>query len=154
MQTLSSASRTCIASASAVEWTATVAMPSSFAARKIRSAISPRFAIRILSNIFRLFDHEQGLAEFDWLAVLDEYRRHGAGPGRCDLVEGFHGFDQQQLVADRDARADFDERLRLGRGFPIGGADHGRGDRAGMAGRRLPAWRGVAGPGRAGGGQR
>src|SRR5687767_14207642 len=51
MQTLSSASLTCMASASAVECTATVAMPSSFAARKIRSAISPRLAMRILSNI-------------------------------------------------------------------------------------------------------
>src|SRR2546421_950294 len=51
MQTLSSASRTCIASASAVECTATVAMPSSLQARSTRSAISPRLAIRILSNI-------------------------------------------------------------------------------------------------------
>src|SRR5215207_9472232 len=51
MHTLSSASRTCMASASAVECTATVAMPSSFAARRMRSAISPRFAMRILSNM-------------------------------------------------------------------------------------------------------
>src|SRR5258707_4713779 len=51
MQPLSSASRTCMASASAVECTATVAMPSSLQARRIRSAISPRLAIRILSNI-------------------------------------------------------------------------------------------------------
>src|SRR5580658_4520427 len=51
MQTLSSASRTCMASASAVECTATVGMPSSLHARKTRSAISPRFAMRILSNI-------------------------------------------------------------------------------------------------------
>ena len=39
MQTLSSASRTCMASASAVECTATVGMPSSLHARKTRSAI-------------------------------------------------------------------------------------------------------------------
>src|SRR3954451_8807379 len=51
MQTLSSARRTCMASASAVECTATVAMPNSLQARKMRSAISPRLAIRILSNI-------------------------------------------------------------------------------------------------------
>src|ERR1700730_11291492 len=51
MQTLSSASRTCMASASAVECTATVAMPSSLHALKMRKAISPRLAIRILSNI-------------------------------------------------------------------------------------------------------
>jgi hypothetical protein len=51
MQIASSAMRTCIASASAVECTATVAMPISRAARITRSAISPRLAIRILSNI-------------------------------------------------------------------------------------------------------
>src|SRR5215510_11112972 len=51
MQTLSSASRTCMASASAVECTATVAMPSSLHARSTRNAISPRLAIRIFSNM-------------------------------------------------------------------------------------------------------
>src|SRR5882672_9462227 len=51
MQTLSSASRTCMASASAVECTATVLMPISRQARWMRSAISPRLAIRIFSNI-------------------------------------------------------------------------------------------------------
>ena len=40
-----------IASASAVECTATVAMPSSLQARSTRNAISPRLAIRILSNM-------------------------------------------------------------------------------------------------------
>src|SRR5260370_41866524 len=40
-----------MASASAVECTATVAMPSSLQARRMRRAISPRLAIRILSNI-------------------------------------------------------------------------------------------------------
>src|SRR5580658_4873320 len=105
MQTLSSASRTCMASASAVECTATVAMPSSLHARRIRSAISPRLAIRILSNMSfqgrvansewrlvkvkslfathhslfaRLFNDHQRLAEFDRLAVFDENLRHGA----------------------------------------------------------------------------
>ena len=53
MQTLSSASRTCMASASAVECTATEGMPSSLQARRTRSAISPRLAMRILSNITR-----------------------------------------------------------------------------------------------------
>src|SRR5438874_12498270 len=55
MQTLSSARRTCMASASAVECTATVAMPSSLHARRMRRAISPRLAIRILSNIVTAF---------------------------------------------------------------------------------------------------
>jgi hypothetical protein len=51
MQMASSAMRTCIASESAVEWTATDRMPISRQARTTRSAISPRLAIRIFSNI-------------------------------------------------------------------------------------------------------
>src|SRR5260221_9050989 len=46
MQTFSSAKRTCSASASTDECTATDLMPSSRQARITRSAISPRFAIR------------------------------------------------------------------------------------------------------------
>ena len=63
-----------MASASAVEWTATVAMPSSWQARWMRSAISPRLAIRILSNIgaSASLDDDQRLAELDRLGVLDE----------------------------------------------------------------------------------
>ena len=45
MQIAWSARRTCIASASAVECTATVWMPISWQARWMRSAISPRLAI-------------------------------------------------------------------------------------------------------------
>src|SRR3977135_3955366 len=102
MQTLSSASRTCMASASAVECTATVAMPSSLQARRMRNAISPRLAIRILSNILslqrgewriasgewiknnyslfaiRLLNNHQRLAVLDRNAVLDQNLRHRA----------------------------------------------------------------------------
>src|SRR5579872_7269431 len=119
MHTLSSASRTCMASASAVEYTATVEMPSSLQARNTRSAISPRLAIRILSNIvplnmgewrmassewklfairyslFALLDYHQRFAEFDRLAVLDEDLRHGAGARRGNLVHGLHRLDDQ-----------------------------------------------------------
>src|SRR3954465_15865216 len=104
MQTLSSASRTCMALASAVECTATVAIPSSLQARRMRRAISPRLAMRILSNIFphrangeerkangktagircspfaysilRLFNNDERLAELDRLAVLDQDLGH------------------------------------------------------------------------------
>src|SRR5215475_2505831 len=121
MHTLSSASRTCMASASAVECTATVGMPSSLHARSTRSAISPRLAMRIFSNIFaayaclrqalsdtgvarcsgpghswsaaRSFDDHQRLAELDRLAVLDENLRHGAGARGGDLVHRLHRFD-------------------------------------------------------------
>src|SRR3974390_3392840 len=116
MHTLSSASRTCIASASAVECTATVAIPSSLQARSTRKAISPRLAMRILSNMlclgsgdwgvgggkwknsvlpnrysplpapYSLFHNHQRFAELDRLAVLDQDLRHRAGARRRDMV--------------------------------------------------------------------
>src|SRR5512143_1215246 len=51
MATASSASRTWRAFASASEWTATVRIPRRRAVRMTRQAISPRFAIRIFSNM-------------------------------------------------------------------------------------------------------
>ena len=51
MQTLSSASRTCIESESTSECTATVEIPHSLQALTILTAISPRFAINIFLNI-------------------------------------------------------------------------------------------------------
>src|SRR3982074_2801610 len=88
----SSASRTCIESASAVEWIATVAMPISLQARLTRRAISPRFAIRTFSNIAdqpeldmrcdSLLDQHQGLAKFDRLRIMDVDFRDPAGSRR------------------------------------------------------------------------
>src|SRR4051812_43408748 len=118
-----------MASASAVEWTATVAMPSSFAARRMRNAISPRLAIRILSNI-GLLDDDQGLAVLDRRPVLDEDRRDGAGARSRDFVERLHGLDEEDLVARLDLRPDFHEGLRVGRRLAVGGSDHGREDGA------------------------
>src|SRR5258706_13224492 len=51
MHTSSSANRTCSDSRSASEYTATVCTPSSRHARMMRSAISPRLAIRTFLNI-------------------------------------------------------------------------------------------------------
>src|SRR6187397_3218131 len=107
MQTLSSARRTCIASASAVECTATVGMPSSLQARSTRSAISPRLAIRIFSNMAigrttraRLsFDDHQWLAELDRLGVLEQDLADYPVARRRDLVEGLHRLDDQERVA-------------------------------------------------------
>src|ERR1700690_2875938 len=118
MQTLSSARRTCMASASAVECTATVAMPSSLQARSTRSAISPRLAIRILSNIQtpRSLDDHQRLAVFHRAAVLDQDLDHRAGARRRDLVHGLHRLDDEERVARLHHAADVDElpRTRLG----------------------------------------
>src|SRR5512140_2525877 len=110
MQTLSSASRTCMASASAVECTATVWMPSSWQARSTRSAISPRLAMRILSNIAggdpRLLDDHQRLTEFDRLAVLDQNFGDRSGARRGNLVHGLHGFNDKERIAHGDLAAD------------------------------------------------
>src|SRR3972149_37075 len=80
MQTDSSASLTYLASVSATEYTTTVRMPSSRQARWMRSAISPRLAIRIFSNTSA--DEEKRLTVFDRLAVFDQDRLdHARGGG-------------------------------------------------------------------------
>src|ERR1700687_5582627 len=105
MHTLSSARRTCMASASAVECSATVAMPSSLQARSTLRAISPRLAMRILSNIrpglevAGSFDDAQRLAVFDRLAVVEQDLGDGAGPRRRNLIHRLHRLDDQQRVA-------------------------------------------------------
>src|SRR5882757_6116348 len=105
MQTAASASRTCMASLSAVECTATVWMPISRQARWMRSAISPRLAIRTLSNIasdrILLHDH-QGLAEPHRLGDVDQDPRNRAGLGGIDRSERDHCFDDQQGLAGQD----------------------------------------------------
>src|SRR5262249_45519407 len=54
MQTLSSASRTGSELASALEWATTVRIPISRHVRRMRSAISPRLAMRIFPNMATL----------------------------------------------------------------------------------------------------
>ena len=119
IQTLSSASRTCIASASAVECTATVPIPISRQARWMRSAISPRLAIRIFWNN-RVSRKSSTARRTPPVHRSDQDLRHRAGPGRLDLVECLHRFDQEQGLASRDGLADGDE---------AGGAWLRRGDR-------------------------
>src|SRR5665213_513975 len=125
MQTLSSASRTCMALASTVEWTATVRMPISRQARWMRRAISPRFAISTFSNIGRrLFQHDQDLAEFHGRAVAGPDFGDAAGTRRVDLIHHLHRLDDKQRLVLAHHVADLDEmrgsRLRC----QIGGADH------------------------------
>src|SRR5580700_3780586 len=141
MQTLSSARRTCMASSSAVECTATVRMPSSLQARSTRSAISPRLAMRILSNIEPLLDDHQRLAILDRLAVADQNLNHRAGARRRDLIHRLHRFDDEQRLAGLHLAADFDEGSRARSRAEIGGADHRRDDGAGML-RRIDFCRG------------
>src|SRR5262245_50336551 len=98
MHTDSSASFTYFASRSASECTTTVLMPSSRQARWTRSATSPRFAIRIFSNIHELraqksAEDEQRLAVLHRLAVLDQDRLDHTVAVGFDLVEQLHGLD-------------------------------------------------------------
>src|SRR5450631_3751343 len=98
MHTLSSARRTCMASASAVECTATVGMPSSLQARRTRSAISPRLAIRIFSNMaptLSLDDHQR-FAEFHRLGVFEQDLHDRARLGSGNLVHGLHRLDDEE----------------------------------------------------------
>src|SRR3954451_14659040 len=98
MQTDSSASFTYFASVSASEWTITVRIPISLHARWTRSAISPRLAMRIFSNM-RLLDDRERLAELHGLAILHQEFHDLAGLGGRYRVHGLHGFDDHQGLA-------------------------------------------------------
>src|ERR1700683_4093210 len=99
MHTLSSASRTCMALASAVECTATVRMPISRQARGMRSAISPRVAISTFSNMrVCLLQNHQHLAELDRRAVGDQDFGDAARAGCVDLIHSLHGLNSQKRL--------------------------------------------------------
>ena len=106
----SSARRTCMASASAVECTATVLMPISWQARWMRSAISPRLAIRTFSNIVGAYSTIiSGSPNSTGWRVVDQDLRDRAGLGRLDRVHHLHRLDDQQRLARRHLVADRDE---------------------------------------------
>src|SRR3954470_16522913 len=101
MHTVSSARRTCIASESAVECTATVLMPISWQARWMRSAISPRLAISsfwIFMEIAAFADDHERLIELDRLAIRDEDLLHHSAGGRRDGGPHLHRLDDQPRV--------------------------------------------------------
>src|SRR5581483_1372723 len=148
MHTDSSASFTYFASVSASEWTTTVRMPSSRHARWMRSAISPRLAIRIFSNTSA--DEEERLAVLHRLTVFHEDRFHDAAGVGFDLIHELHRLDDADRLALLDRLANLDEGLGIGRGRPVEGADHGRLHHMSFSrGRRLRRWRGrgCRGPG-------
>src|SRR5215208_510662 len=116
MQMASSAKRTCSDSASAVEWTATVAMPSSLQARMTRRAISPRLAMRTFLNMgtprraLARDDAEERLAELHGRGVLDEDLGDGAVHLALDLVHQLHRLDDAERLALLHLLADVGER--------------------------------------------
>src|ERR671925_785575 len=117
MQTASSASSTCLSSRSAVECAATALMPSSRQARRIRSAISPRLAIRIFcsTGALRRLDDEQRLVELHGLLVLHQDLGDDARDVGLDLVEHLHRLDDADRLTLLDRLTDLDERLGPGR---------------------------------------
>src|SRR6266436_488622 len=106
MQTSSSANRTCSEFSSASEKTATVLMPSSRHAKMIRSATSPRFAIRIFLNNLPGPYREQPLAVLDRLPVFDVDVHDLPVVLRIDLVHQLHRLDDAQDVSLLHRRTD------------------------------------------------
>src|SRR5881296_2298672 len=118
MQMSSSANLTCSESASAVEYTATVWMPSSRQAQMIRSAISPRLAIRIFLNMGcagtgscrrGLPDLEQRLPVLHRLPVRDQSLENLAVAVRLDLVHQLHRLDDAHHLPLLHPVPDLDE---------------------------------------------
>src|SRR5690554_2880319 len=115
MHTVSSASDRCMRSRSALEYTATVLMPISLQARRMRRAISPRLAIRTFSSITgsgSLNDGEQRLVVFDRLAVLNQDAVDGTANFGFNVVHHFHGFNNAKYFAFLHGLSNFNEAGR------------------------------------------
>src|SRR5262245_26926823 len=154
MQTCSSANSTCSEFSSASEYTATVLMPSSRQAWMTRSAISPRFAIRIFLNMAHPpqggvttslcgFYREQPLAVLHGVAVLHVDLDDLAVALRLDLVHQLHRFDDAEDLTLTYRLSCFDEGLRTWLRRSVDRADEGRlddGEVDVLLGRRQP-WR-------------
>ena len=144
MHTDSSASRTYFASRSASEWTTTVLMPSSRQARWMRSAISPRLAIRILSNswfgVLATIGDDAGTQRAAIVSAIsddDSGWPYSTGwpfstrialttPALSDSISfiSFIASMMQSVSPSCDGVADLDERLGARRGRAIERADH------------------------------
>ena len=115
-----------MASLSASECTATVRMPISLQARWTRSAISPRLAMRIFSNIVAYSRISSGSPNSTGWPSSTRICATVPALGRRDRVHRLHRLDDQQGLARRHRVADLDEGggARLGR--QVDGADHRR----------------------------
>src|SRR3954463_2321054 len=145
MQSDSSANRTWSEWTSAVEWTATVLIPSSRAARMTRSAISPRLAMRILENISTPpascgLETEERFSVLDRAPVLDEDLDEASRFVRLDLVHELHRLDDAEDLPLLNHRAHLHERRVVGGSGSIERPDERRIDGEGVidrGGRRL-----------------
>ncbi len=125
-----------MASASAVECTATVGMPSLAAgalhAQRDLAAVGDQDLSGTGRPRGRYSRISSGSPNSTGAPEAIRMRGDGAGLGRLDLVEGLHRLDQQQRLAGRRPSARRDERRRARLGGQIGDADHRAEHRAGM----------------------
>src|SRR6187200_322902 len=119
MQMASSASCTASDVRSASLYATTASMPSSWQARRMRRAISPRFAIRTFRNTGapsaaravrrrggrREFDDEQLLTVLDGVAGLGQARAEEAVDRRDHLLGDPQHVDRAETIAGADLRA-------------------------------------------------
>src|SRR5215467_8108320 len=109
---------------------ATVRMPISRAARSTRTAISPRFAMRIFRNMarraLRLLHLEEPLPELDGAAGVDEALDDGAGELGFDFVHELHRFDDTERLTGTDVAADVHEGGRVRGGGTVESPDERR----------------------------
>src|SRR3954463_8074858 len=91
-----------------------------------RSAISPRWAMRIFLNMSGGPDREQPLAVLHRLAVLHVGVYDLAVVLGRDLVHQFHRLDDAEHLVFLDALPDFDERRRARLRASVEGADDRR----------------------------
>src|SRR6185312_7315513 len=74
-------------------------MPSSRHATITRSAISPRFAMRIFLNILRGLDGKEPLTVLDRLSVLHVALHHFAIALRVNLIHQLHRLDDAEYLS-------------------------------------------------------
>src|SRR5947209_17432744 len=98
-------------------------MPRSLQAQMMRSAISPRLAIRIFLNGP---DAKEGFSVFHRLTVLDEASLHDASHVRLDLVHQLHRLDDAEDLTKADVLTNAHERRVTGRSCFVESADNRR----------------------------
>src|SRR6478672_1788824 len=102
-------------------------MPRSWQARTIRTAASPRFAIRTRFNTMSdRLELEERLPVLDRLAVVDHDAADDAGVVGLVLVEQLHRLEDAQRLAHLDPVALVHEGGLGGRRRAVEGAHHGR----------------------------
>src|SRR6185436_15936454 len=123
MQMASSAKRTGRLYRSASEYTATVGIPSSLHAQIMRSAISPRLAMRIF---LKGADGKQRLSILDGLAVRHQLAHDHFGDFGLNFVHQLHGLDDAENLTGLHGLAYAHERWSAGRSAFVEGAHDGR----------------------------